>query len=168
MDQIASVLVAGILLGGIYGLVAVGLNLIFGVVRIVNFAQGELVMLSMYGTYWLYAHLGIDPYLAILLIAPAMFLLGLLLQRFVLQPLQGEPTMQIFATFGLVILFQNLVLGLTGGEAMSVDWPVGRVVLSVAGINISLVRLVAFAALTLITIGLHLFLRATMAGRAIR
>ena len=168
MQELASVLVAGILLGGIYGLVALGLNLIFGVVRTVNFAQGELVMLSMYGTYWLYTRLHITPYLAILVIVPAMFLLGLALQRFILQPLQAEPMMQIFATFGLLMLFQNLILGLTGGESLSVDWSLGRQVLGVDGLKFSLVRVVALGAMTLITVGLHLFLYRTMAGKAVR
>lgn len=168
MSQFLSVLVAGILLGGIYGLVALGLNLIFGVVRIVNFAQGELVMLSMYGTYWLYAGFSIDPYVAILLVAPAMFCLGLVLQRLILQPLQDEPMMQIFATFGLVLLFQNLVLGATGGQALSIDWPFARKVVQVGGINVNVARLVVLGALSAITVGLHLFLRDTMPGRAIR
>ena len=168
VQELLSVLVGGLLLGGIYGLVALGLNLIFGVVRTVNFAQGELVMLSMYGTYWLYTRLGISPYLAILIIGPAMFLFGLALQRCILQPLQSEPMMQIFATFGLLMVFQNLVLGLTGGEAMSVDWPPARQVFALGDVRFSMVRLVAFAALTLITLGLHLFLRNTMPGKAVR
>jgi branched-chain amino acid transport system permease protein len=168
MDQFLSVLIAGLLLGGIYGLVALGLNLIFGVVRIVNFAQGELVMLSMYLTYWLYTQLGITPYLALLVVAPVLFVAGLLLQRWVLQPLQNEPMMQIFATFGLVILFQNLVLGATGGQAMSVDWPFAREVVQIGAIKVNGARLITLAAVTVITIGLHLFLRDTMPGRAIR
>jgi branched-chain amino acid transport system permease protein len=168
MDQFLSVLIAGLLLGGIYGLVALGLNLIFGVVRIVNFAQGELVMLSMYLTYWLYTQLGITPYVALLVVAPVLFVAGLLLQRWVLQPLQNEPMMQIFATFGLVILFQNLVLGATGGQAMSVDWPFAREVVQIGAIKVNGARLITFAAVTVITIGLHLFLRDTMPGRAIR
>ncbi|MBV9783791.1 MAG: branched-chain amino acid ABC transporter permease [Acidisphaera sp.] len=168
MQDLPSVLIAGVLLGGIYGLVALGLNLIFGVVRTVNFAQGELVMLSMYGTYWLYTRLGLNPYLAVPPIAVALFLLGLLLQRFVLQPLQDEPMMQIFATFGLLMLLQNLVLGVTGGVSMGIDWPAARQVLLIAGVRVSLVRVVALAALTAITIGLHLFLRDTMPGKAVR
>ena len=70
MDQILNVLVFGLLLGGIYGLVSIGLNLIFGVVRIVNFAQGELVMFGMYGSYYAYAFLGVSPYLSVFVVAP--------------------------------------------------------------------------------------------------
>jgi len=168
MRDLLEVLVVGLMLGGIYGLVSIGLNLIFGVIRVVNFAQGALVMVSMYGTYWAYASLGINPYLAVLLVAPAMFLLGVAVQRLVIQPLQGEPMMRIFATFGLLTLLQNLVLGITHGEALSVDWPAARQVISVGGVTVSLARVVVLAATTLITVGLHLFLRHTMEGRAIR
>jgi branched-subunit amino acid ABC-type transport system permease component len=92
-----NVLVAGLLLGGTYALVAVGLNLVFGVVRVINFAHGELVMLGMYGAYAA-SQLGLDPYLSIVIVAPLMFILGLLIQRLLIQPIQAEPMMQVFVT----------------------------------------------------------------------
>ena len=168
MDQILNVLVFGILLGGIYGLVSIGLNLIFGVVRIVNFAQGELVMFGMYGSYYAYAYLGLNPYLSVLVVAPLVGLLGMAIQRLVIQPLRDEPNMQIFATFGLLIMFQNIMLALSRGEAFSIGGQVGAEVLTVGDLKISVVRLVTLVATTLITIGLHLFLSRTMAGKAIR
>ena len=168
MDQILNVLVFGILLGGIYGLVSIGLNLIFGVVRIVNFAQGELVMFGMYGSYYAYAQLGLNPYLSVLLVAPLVGLLGMAIQRLVIQPLRDEPNMQIFATFGLLIMFQNIMLALSRGEALSIGGQVGAAVITVGDLKISVVRLVTFVAATLITIGLHLFLSRTMAGKSIR
>ena len=97
MDELLSVLAFGLLLGGIYGLVGVGVNLIFGVVRIVNFAHGELIMVSMYLTYYFNHQFGLSPYLAILIVTPAMFLLGAAIQRLIMQPLQSEPMMQMFA-----------------------------------------------------------------------
>ena len=168
MDQIINVLVFGILLGGIYGLVSIGLNLIFGVVRIVNFAQGELVMFGMYGSYYAYAQFGINPYLSVLVVAPLVGLLGMAIQRLVIHPLRDEPNMQIFATFGLLILFQNIMLAVSRGEAYSIGGQVGSTVLTVGDLKISVVRLVTFVAVTLITIGLHLFLSRTMAGKSIR
>ena len=168
MDQIINVLVFGILLGGIYGLVSIGLNLIFGVVRIVNFAQGELVMFGMYGSYFAYAQFGINPYLSVLVVAPLVGLLGMAIQRLVIHPLRDESNMQIFATFGLLILFQNIMLAVSRGEAYSIGGQVGSTVLTVGDIKISVVRLVTFVAVTLITIGLHLFLSRTMAGKSIR
>ena len=168
MDQILNVLVFGLLLGGIYGLVSIGLNLIFGVIRIVNFAQGELVMFGMYGSYYAYAFLGINPYLSVFVVAPLVGLLGVAIQRLVIQPLHNESNMQIFATFGLLILFQNIMLAVSRGQALSVGGQTGSAVLTVGDLNISVVRLVTLIATTLITIGLHLFLRHTMAGKSIR
>ena len=168
MDQLLNVLVFGILLGGIYGLVSIGLNLIFGVIRIVNFAQGELVMFGMYATYAAYTWWGISPYVSVFAVAPLIGLLGVAIQRLVIQPLQHESNMQIFATFGLLMLFQNLMLALTRGEALSVGGDIGAVTLDAGDLKISAVRLVTLVATTLITVGLHLFLSRTMAGKSIR
>ncbi len=168
MEHIVTVLVYGLLLGGVYGLVSIGLNLIFGVVRIVNFAQGELVMFGMYGTYVAHAQFGINPYLAVLVVAPAVGLLGMAIQRLVIQPLTAEPNMQIFATFGLLIFFQNTVLALTRGQAYSIGNSAGNAVVELGDLKLSAVRVVTLVATTVITIGLHLFLARTMTGKSIR
>src|SRR5574343_1157539 len=146
MDQLLNVLVFGILLGGIYGLVSIGLNLIFGVIRIVNFAQGELVMFGMYATYAAYSWWGLSPYVAVFLVAPLIGLLGMAIQRLVIQPLQHESNMQIFATFGLLMLFQNLMLATTRGETLSVGGSIGAFTLDVGDLKISVVRLVTLGA----------------------
>ena len=168
MENFLNVLVAGILLGGIYSLASIGLNLIFGVVRIVNFAQGELIMLAMYATAALTIGIGLDPYLSIVVVVPALFLLGVLLQRLILQPLQGESMMQIFATFGVLMIFQNLVTALTRGENVSIDTVYGSTVIQLGTVNISLVRLIVLVAVTLIAVGLNIWRRRSLAGKAIR
>lgn len=168
MDQFLNVLVVGILLGGIYGLVSIGLNLIFGVIRIVNFAQGELVMLGMYGSYFAYTQWDMNPYLSVFVVAPLVGLLGLAIQRLVIQPLTDESNMQIFATFGLLIFFQNLMLALTRGEAYTVGAAIENRVLTFGGVNVSSERIITLLACTLATVGLHFFLRRTMIGKAIR
>ncbi len=168
MNGFLNILVAGILLGGIYALVSVGLNLIFGVIRVVNFAQGEFVMLGMYGTYAFYAVTKLDPYSAVIVVVPAMFVLGALVQRFILSRLRAEPSMQIFATFGLLLLMQNVVLALTGGTAYSVSSPVAQLSISAGPVDIGLVRLIVLAAATAVAAGLGMFLQRTMLGRAIR
>jgi len=168
MESILNVLSFGILLGGIYALVSVGLNLIFGVIRIVNFAQGELVMFGMYGSYFAWSQFGVNPYLSVLIVAPLVGLLGIAIQRLVIQPLQGESNMQIFATFGLLMMFQNIMLAVTRGEALTVGGDVGSQVLTVGDIKLSVVRVVTFLAATAITIGLHLFMSRTIAGKSIR
>ena len=168
MENLLNVLVFGLLLGGIYGLVSIGLNLIFGVIRIVNFAQGELVMFGMYGSYYAYSAFGISPYLSVFIVAPLVGLLGMAIQRLVIQPLQAESNMQIFATFGLLMMFQNIMLAVSRGEAYSVGGEVGATVLELGNLKMSLVRVVTFIAVTVITIGLHLFLSRTLTGKSIR
>lgn len=168
MSGFLNIIVVGLLLGGIYGLVSIGLNLIFGVIRIVNFAQGELVMLGMYGAYLSYYLVGMDPYLSIIVVVPALFLFGVLIQRFILQPLQNEPMMQIFATFGLLLLLQNLILAITRGTGYTVPTELSTVVFEVAGLKISFVRLVALFAVTACAIFLSWFIKNTIAGKAIR
>ena len=168
MDQLLNVLVIGLLLGGVYGLVSVGLNLIFGTVRIVNFAQGELVMFGMYGSYYAYTYLGLRLYLSVLVVARAVGPLVGRIQRRVILPLPNESNMQIFATFGLLMLFQNIMLALTRGEARSVGGDFGAQVITVGDMKIGLVRLLTFVITTLITIGLHLFLTRTMVGKSVR
>nr|WP_314256857.1 branched-chain amino acid ABC transporter permease [uncultured Devosia sp.] len=168
MSIFLNVVVVGILLGGIYGLVSIGLNLIFGVIRIVNFAQGEFVMLGMYGAYLSYAMLGTDPYVSILIVVPALFVFGVFVQRFVLQPLQNEPMMQIFATFGLLILLQNGVLAITRGMNYTVPSSVSNMTINAGGITIGVSRLVALIAVTLVAVGLAWFLKNTLPGKAVR
>jgi len=168
VTDLLRIIAIGVLLGGIYALVSVGLNLIFGVIRVVNFAQGEFVMLGMYGTYAAYATLGMNPYLAVLLVVPALFVLGVVVQRVILAPLRHEPSMQIFATFGLLLLLQNVVLAVTGGTAYSVTTPVAQISVGVGPVQIGLARLIVLGAATLVALALGVFLRRTMLGRAIR
>lgn len=168
MAELLDVLAFGLLLGGIYGLVGIGVNLIFGVVRIVNFAHGELIMVSMYLTYYLNHQFGLSPYAAILVVTPVLFLLGAAIQRLIMQPLQSEPMMQMFATFGLLMIFQNSVLAVTRGEALNVASPLATEVLTVGGVRLGVGRLLVFAASTALTLGLYFFLQLTMRGKAIR
>ena len=168
METFFNILISGILLGGIYSLVSIGLNLIFGVVRIVNFAQGEFVMIAMYATFFCFAKFGIGPYYAVFLVAPLLFVLGLVVQRLVLQPLQNEPMMQVFATFGLLILFENSVLAITRGEGYSLAGTYSNSVIELFGLRASVARVIVFIATSAIALGLMLFLSRTMAGKAIR
>ena len=168
MSDLLNVLLVGLLLGGIYSLVSIGLNLIFGVIRVVNFAQGEFVMLGMYAAFAAFSFLHMDPYLSVLLVFPALFVLGALVQRFIIQPLQNEPMMQVFATFGLLMIFQNVVLALTRGAAVSVRTDIASVTFAVGGVQVSLVRLLALVAATAVAGGLLLLLHNTLFGKAVR
>jgi len=168
MSDLINVFVVGILLGGIYSLVSIGLNLIFGVIRVVNFAQGEFVMLGMYATYAAFSFLNMDPYLAIVIVFPLLFVLGVLVQRFIVQPLQGEPMMQIFATFGLLMVLQNVVLALTRGAALSVRSPISSLTFPIGTMQVSVVRVIALVAATLVAFGVQFALHHTLFGKAVR
>ena len=168
MSDLFNILIVGILLGGIYSLVSIGLNLIFGVIRVVNFAQGEFVMLGMYATFAAFSFINIDPYLAIFIVFPLLFVLGVLVQRFIVQPLQGEPMMQVFATFGLLMVFQNVILALTRGAALNVSSPLSSLTFSVGTMQVSVVRLLALLAATLVAFGLQFALHHTLFGKAVR
>ena len=168
MADLLNIVVIGILLGGIYALVSVGLNLIFGVIRVVNFAQGEFVMLGMYGAFAAYNLLGVGPYLAVLVVLPAMFVIGALVQWLILSRLRAEPTMQIFATFGLLLLLQNLVLAATGGAAYTVPSGVTEIGIGIGPVRVGVVRVIILVAATAVALGLSAFLQRSMLGRAIR
>jgi len=112
--------------------------------------------------------LGLDPYISILIVVPAMFVLGAIVHRLILEPLHGESSMQIFATFGLLIVFQNVVLALTRGEGYSVPSKIAGVTFGVGDIRVTMSRLIIFVALTLAAVALHLFLQRTLMGKSIR
>lgn len=168
MSTLLNVLTVGILLGGIYAVVSIGLNLIFGVIRVVNFAHGELVMLGMYGAFLAYSMMGLDPYVSILIVVPAMFVFGLVVQKLIIAPLQAESMMQMFATFALLTILQNVVLAITRGEGYSVQTAVAPLGLELGEIRITATRLIILVAVTAIAIALHLFLQRTLTGKSIR
>jgi len=168
MTEFVNILAIGLLLGGIYALVSVGLNLIFGVIRIVNFAQGEFVMLGLYGALAASLAINLDPYVAPLVVMPAMFLLGCAIYWFILRPLQAEPMMQIFATFGLLMVFENTILAITGGVAQNVSSVISNISISLGPVQIGLSRILVFVAATLVTLALWWFLKSTLHGKAIR
>src|SRR6202034_259050 len=111
LTTIAQAVVNGLLIGGIYALVSIGVTLIFGVVKIVNFAQGEFVMIGMYISFFLATRYGIDPLLSLAVSMPVLFLIGVLLQHFLIRRVLGLGDMpQIFLTFALSLLLMNLAL----------------------------------------------------------
>ena len=144
------------------------MNLIFGVIRIINFAQGEFVMLGMYGAYACYTFLGLDPYLALVLVVPVLGLFGMAVYWFIMRPLQNEPMMQIFASFGLLLVLQNAVLAVTGGLTFSVNTPLSNITFAVGAIQIGLSRLIVLVSAAVVALLLGLFLTRTTFGQAIR
>ena len=163
------VLVSGILLGGVYALATIGLTLVFGVLRIVNFAHGEFLMVSMYATFWLFNLLGIDPYVALLVVPVLMFGFGLLAERLVIRPTLTRPHMvQTFGTLGLSTLLVNLAQVLWSANYRSVETVLSQIKVSLGLIDLGLPRLLAFVLAMLISLALYLFLRLTYTGKAIQ
>lgn len=162
-------LINGILLGGIYALISIGLTLIWGVMQIVNFAHGEYLMLGMYATFWLFQLYGVDPYLSLLIVMPMLFLLGVITQRVVIDPILDAPHVaQIFATVGLSIVLQNLALFFWKADYRSVRIPAAIANLKFQGLVVSFPRLMAFAITLAMVIALFLFLKKTYLGKALR
>lgn len=159
----------GLMLGGVYSLMAVGLSLIFGVMRIINFAHGELMIWGMYVAYWLFTLGGLDPLLSLPLTTAAIFGLGYGIQRFLVNRILEVPEeMQVLLLLGVALILTNGALILFGPDsrraatayALSTVW-LGPVVLDVP-------RLLAFALAMALTGGLYLFLRGTDLGRTLR
>jgi len=141
MDQNGVVLrqaiVTGILIGGVFGLVAMGLTLIFGVLDIINFAHGALLTIGMYVTFVLFDRYGIDPYLAILITVPILFLLGIVIQRTIIHPARNAPAHnQLLLTLGLALFIENLMLVVFTATPRSIRLPYGRGLTSIGPIAI--------------------------------
>ena len=104
-------IVNGLLTGAVYALVALGLTLIYGVLHIINFAHGALLTAAMFAAFFAFQKLGLDPYLAILVLAPAFFALGYALQRFVIGPAShGDDRNILLVTLGLAVIIENALL----------------------------------------------------------
>jgi branched-chain amino acid transport system permease protein len=162
-------LVTGLLLGGVYSLVSMGLALIFGVLDIINFAHGAMMGIAMYLSYTLVSGLGFDPYLSILVTVPALFLLGLLVQRFLIDRIMGQPTEnQLLLTLGLALLIQNALLLIFTGTPQTVRLSYSPAPLNVFGAVADVPRVVAFLGSLLLAGLLYLVLRRTTLGTAVR
>jgi branched-chain amino acid transport system permease protein len=161
--------VSGLLLGGIYGLVASGLSLIFGVLRIINFAHGAVMMLGMYATYWLFALGGVDPYLSIVFTAPLFFGLGVAIQKGIIEPNRAAAEHnQLLLTLGLALFFENLALVLWQGDFRTVKVSYSGASFMIGEALVDVSRLVASSGAVLMALGLFAFLRTTDVGKAIR
>ncbi|MGH7266277.1 MAG: branched-chain amino acid ABC transporter permease [Candidatus Rokuibacteriota bacterium] len=161
--------VSGILIGGVYALVALGLTLIFGVMRIINFAHGALMMLGMYATFFLYTLAGVDPYLAVFIVGPAFFLLGMALERGVIEPnITAPESNQLLLTLGVALFLENAALATFSPDYRSIRLPYGTRALLLGEAVVNVPRLIAFGCSVALAIALWLFLKYTDAGKALR
>ena len=168
-EIILPALANGVLNGGVYALVALGLTLIYGVLHIINFAHGSLLMLAMYGAYFAFTLLHIDPYLALPLMMAAMGVVGYVLYRFVVGPFShGQDRNILLVTLGCAVVLDNLALVLFKGDRRTIETPYSFEVVEVGGMFLALPRLVSFAVAILLCAALALLIARTDLGRAIR
>ena len=168
-DLLLQAVVSGLLLGGVYGLVASGLSLVFGVLRIINFAHGAVMMLAMYTTYWLFTLAGIDPYLSIVVTGPLFFLIGMVIQRVVIEPNRfAAEHNQLLLTLGLALFLENLALVLWQGDFRSVRPSYAGASFVVGEALVEVPRLIACGGAIVMALALFAFLRLTDVGKAIR
>jgi branched-chain amino acid transport system permease protein len=169
MNILMQSLISGILIGGVYALIGIGLTIIFGVMRVINFAHGELLMLGMYATYYLFAVAHVDPFLSIVITTPLMFLFGALLQKTVInRVLNALPQNQILLTIGLGLIMSNTVMLAFTSDYKILSTTYSSSSMHVGGISISTPLLISFGITAAITIALYWFLLKTDTGQAIR
>jgi branched-chain amino acid transport system permease protein len=162
-------IVNGVLIGGLYVLISIGLTLIFGVMRVINFAHGDLMMVAMYVTYWLFTLYGIDPYLSLLATIPILFVVGSVIQRFLIdRVLTGPQESQLFLTLGVMLVVQNLALLFWKADYRAINTYYTGSVIRLGGVFISVPKLTSFFVAVLLTALLYIFLTRTRTGKAMR
>jgi branched-chain amino acid transport system permease protein len=166
---LAQAVINGLLIGGIYALVSIGVTLIFGVVKIVNFAQGEFVMIGMYVSFFLATRFGVDPLASLAVSMPLLFVIGMLVQHFLIRRVLALGDMpQIFLTFALSLLLMNVVLLLFTANYRTVQTPYTEAALHLGPLYVSVAKVIAFAVAMGLSAVLWLFLHTTDLGKAMR
>lgn len=169
--QWVNIVAQGVLLGGLYALYGTGLSLIFGVMRLVNLAHGDMIVAAAYLALLAGQFLGLSPWLSLLLAAPALFIIGVLLQRGLLNATLGKGVLPpLIITFGLSVITQNVLqLGFSADTQGLDAGPVEAASIEVVkGVTLGVLPLIVFATALVVLAGLHLFLTRTKLGRAFR
>ncbi len=168
-EIVAEAVLNGLLTGAVYGLVALGLTLVYGVLHIINFAHGALLTLAMYGAFVAWSVFGLDPYVAILPLVPIFFALGYGVQRFVIGPAsRGDDSNILLVTLGLSIVLENGLLAIFRSDTLSVQVPYAMEVVELGPMLLGFPRVVGFGVAFLVALVLFVVLGMTDTGRAIR
>ncbi len=174
MDVILQAIVNGTLTGSIYGLAALGLTLVFGVIKVINFAHGSCLMVGMYTAYWVVQLTGMHPYLALIIVVPFLFLFGYFLQEIVVKPVLvaqadvREPTEVIIVTTGVWYILDNITLMMFGAEYRVVQTSLSGKSYELGNLIVSTPKLYGFIATILVSVALVWFLKSTKMGKSIR
>jgi branched-chain amino acid transport system permease protein len=159
----------GLTTGAVYALIALGLTLIYGVLHIINFAHGALLMVALYAVYLLKTHLGVDPYMALPLVVPGMFVLGYALQRLVInRASHGKDENILLVTLGISIVLENLALLAFKSDTRSIETAYTLSTVQIGPAFIAVPKLVAFGGALVSAALLMLVITRTDLGRAIR
>jgi branched-chain amino acid transport system permease protein len=162
-------LISGLLIGGVYALIGIGLTIIFGVMRVINFAHGDIMMVGMYLTYFLFTLFGVDPFLSVLITIPLMFLFGGFLQKVFINRIIGTlPQNQILLTIGLGLIMSNTAMLAFTSDYKILTTSYSSSSFNLLGISISQPLLISFLITCGITAALYWFLMKTDTGQAIR
>lgn len=162
-------LISGILFGTMYGIGAIGLSLIYGTMRIVFIAQGTMIILAAYGSFWLFHLWGVDPYLSLLLVVPACLILGIAFYQLLFRKVASAgqfPTLLI--AFGLMALLENLMAVVFTANTRALQTSYASTAFTLFGLKFSFVRLMAFVMAVLGAVVVTLFLKRTLSGKAVR
>jgi branched-chain amino acid transport system permease protein len=169
LEVVLQAILNGLIIGGIYALVAGGLTLVFGVMGIINVAHGDLLMVSMFTSYYAVTLLGLSPYAAIFLVTPIMFVVGMLIFRGFIVPVLEAPVMnQILLTVALSLLLQNLAGVAFGGDYLTLNIPLADRTVDLLGAILSLPQILAFVLSLVATAACWAMIRYTDFGCALR
>ena len=170
MDTFLQACVNGLMIGGFYSLMGMGQNIIFGVMKIINFCHGEMLMAGMYLTYAFHAYLGIDPYVATPLVAIVMFVAGALFQHTLITPSLGTKsfTNLLFLTVGMGILLTNVAQVIFTSDYRTITTSYSSEILSFGPVTVALPKVVSFCVLIVISVALFIFLKYTTTGKQVR
>lgn len=163
------ILIWGLTAGCIYVLMAVGLNMIFGVMKIVNFAHGEIMMLGAFSSFWIWTLTGLNPYFVMFISMLVIGVFGVVIERLGFRKVMGTGKLnEIFLSLGLIYILQNMAVKLWSDDIRKVNSNYSSATLDLGMLNITYDRLIAIAFTALLLIGLYLFLTKTDLGRALR
>jgi len=173
MQTIAQNLAFGLFVGGIYGVAAAGLALVFGVLKLLNVAHGELLMFGGYISFWLFTLLGLDPFVALPITILSLFVIGIALDRLVfryLTHLQGETRIKnsLLVSFGMTLILQNAALAAFTADERTIQLSYSGVGISIGGVTLPLARLLSLLVTFVGIVALDSFLRRTYPGKAVR
>jgi branched-chain amino acid transport system permease protein len=172
MQMLMQTLVSGLLIGGIYALIGIGMSLIMGVMKIINLAHGQLMMVAMYITYVLFEAFGLDPYFSLFIAMPCLFVLGALIQKFLLNPLLEIdsilPENQVLMTVGVGMVLTEIIRFIFHSDYKSVKTSYSSSVIYVGEISFNFPMVAAFGLALVLTAGLFFFLLKTDIGKSVR